>query len=91
MFSIVHMVTGARFAVPQDKDKRTMRHENNIERLAVSVEDAAAMAGIGRTTLYDAMGSGSLRSLKIGKRRLIRLDALREWIAAHESDEGRAA
>jgi excisionase family DNA binding protein len=54
------------------------------ERLAVSVEDAANMAGIGRTTLYAALGVGSLRSLKIGKRRLIAVDALKAWIAAHE-------
>ena len=54
------------------------------ERLAVSVEDAAAMAGVGRTTLYAALGSGSLRSLKIGKRRLILVEALKAWIASHE-------
>ncbi len=54
------------------------------ERLAVSVEDAAAMAGVGRTTLYAALGAGSLQSLKIGKRRLIRVEALKAWIAAHE-------
>jgi excisionase family DNA binding protein len=36
-------------------------------RLAVSVEDAAAMVGIGRTTLYAALGDRSLRSLKIGR------------------------
>ena len=53
-------------------------------RLAVSVEDAAAMVGIGRTTLYAALGDRSLRSLKIGKRRLIPIDALKAWIAAHE-------
>ncbi|MEQ8817864.1 MAG: helix-turn-helix domain-containing protein [Thalassobaculum sp.] len=62
-----------------------IRHQDTTpERVAVSVEDAAAMVGIGRTTLYAAMGSGSLPSLKIGKRRLIRVDALKAWIASHE-------
>jgi len=59
------------------------------ERLAVSVEDAAAMAGVGRTTLYAALGNGSLRSLKIGKRRLIRVEALNAWIVAHETECGK--
>lgn len=59
------------------------------ERLAVSVEDAAAMAGVGRTTLYAALGDGSLRSLKIGKRRLIRVEALSAWITAHEAEGGK--
>ena len=63
--------------------------DKTAERLAVSVEDAAAMAGVGRTTLYAALSAGSLRSLKIGKRRLIRLEALRAWIAAHEAEGGK--
>ena len=60
--------------------------DKTTERLAASVEDPAAMAGVGRTTLYTALGAGSLRSLKIGKRRLIRVEALKAWIAAHEAE-----
>jgi len=41
-------------------------------------------AGIGRTTPYAAIVSGKLRSNKIGRRRVITVDALREWIAANE-------
>ncbi len=54
------------------------------EPLAVSPADAARLASIGRTTIYRAIGSGELRSLKIGKRRLIAVDALRKWLHAHE-------
>jgi excisionase family DNA binding protein len=56
----------------------------NSERIAVSPAEAARLAGVGRTTLYMALGSGELRSMKIGKRRLIALEALRAWLAAHE-------
>ena len=42
------------------------------------------MAGIGRTTLYKAIGSGALSSLKIGNRRLITVDALKAWLTAAE-------
>ena len=52
--------------------------------LAVRVEDAAKLVGIGRTEIYKAIKGGSLASLKIGKRRLIRVEALREWLAALE-------
>jgi excisionase family DNA binding protein len=52
--------------------------------LAVRVEDAAKLVGIGRTEIYKAIKEGSLASLKIGKRRLIRVEALREWLAALE-------
>ena len=49
--------------------------------LAVSVQAAARVGGIGRTSLYEAMGSGELASCKVGKRRLILLDDLRAWLA----------
>jgi excisionase family DNA binding protein len=46
------------------------------EPLAVSPAEAARLAGLGRTTIYAALGSGALKSLKIGKRRLIALAGL---------------
>ena len=52
------------------------------EPLAVS--PAARLAGLGRTTIYAALGSGALKSLKIGKRRLIAVEALRSWLLSHE-------
>lgn len=67
------------------------REDSTCERLAVSVEEAAAMSGLGRTTIYVALGQGSLRSLKVGKRRLIRVEALKAWMAAHETTPLKAA
>ena len=54
------------------------------EPLAVSPAEAVRLAGLGRTTIYAALGSGALKSLKIGKRRLIAHDALRSWLLSHE-------
>jgi excisionase family DNA binding protein len=45
---------------------------------------AARAAGVGKTMIYSAISAGQLRSSKIGKRRLITLDALRAWIADNE-------
>ena len=56
------------------------------EPLAVSPGEAARLAGLGRTTIYDALGSGDLKSIKIGKRRLITIDWLRAWLLSHEAD-----
>jgi excisionase family DNA binding protein len=55
-----------------------------VEPLAVSPAEAARLAGLGRTTIYAALGSGALKSLKIGKRRLIAVEALRAWLLSHE-------
>jgi excisionase family DNA binding protein len=54
------------------------------EHLAVQVETAARMTGVSRTEIYKAIKNLDLKSLKIGKRRLVRIDALREWLAARE-------
>lgn len=56
--------------------------------LAVSPNEAARLCGIGRTTLYAALSSGELKSVKIGTRRLIMLEALRDWLKRKETPAG---
>ena len=48
---------------------------DKLEPLAVSVGEAARLAGVSRTMLYQALRAGRLRSLKIGSRRLITIEA----------------
>ena len=55
-----------------------------VEPIAVSPAEAARLAGIGRTTIYAAITSGELSSLKLGKRRLIVVASLRAWLQAHQ-------
>jgi excisionase family DNA binding protein len=50
----------------------------------VSPAEAGHVAGVGRTAIYSAISSGELRSLKIGARRLVMIEALREWLLKHE-------
>jgi excisionase family DNA binding protein len=40
------------------------------------VEDAARILNVGRSTVYDLIRSGRLRSIKIGRRRLVPRSAL---------------
>lgn len=42
-----------------------------LGRLAYSVTEAAAVTGLGKTTLYALIGNCTLPSCKVGKRRLI--------------------
>ena len=60
-------------------------------KLAVSVEGACRISGIGRTSLYQAISSGELPSLTFGKRRLVRVDALRAWLEKLEAASAKAA
>lgn len=52
----------------------------STDRLAVSPGEAANLAGIGRTKLYEAMNAGVLPSFKIGTRRLIRIAEIEAWL-----------
>jgi excisionase family DNA binding protein len=45
----------------------------------LSVEEAAEALGIGRTAAYEAIRRGQVRSVKLGRRRLIANDALIEF------------
>ena len=58
------------------------------QMIAVSPNEAARLCSIGRTTLYAALSSGDLKSVKIGTRRLITLEALRDWLKRNEVPTG---
>ena len=53
----------------------------NDGKRALNVSEAVFRYGIGRTNLYRLMKAGTLRSVKIGRRRLIPVDALEALIA----------
>lgn len=63
-------------------------HHQTLPPIAVSPNEAARLAGIGRTTLYAALSSGDLKSIKIGTRRLITVDAIRAWLKQNELQAG---
>ena len=52
-----------------------------MDRLTISVDEAARMLGIGRTLAYEAVRAGELPAVRIGSRWLIVLAALEELLA----------
>jgi excisionase family DNA binding protein len=56
---------------------------NNMDILAegLSVDQACAVAGFGRTSLYEAIASGKLISRRLGKRRLILRSDLMKFLS----------
>lgn len=55
-----------------------------LSPIAVSPDEAARIAGVGRTTLYAALAKGDLKSIKIGTRRLIKVTAIDDWLTQNE-------
>ena len=59
-----------------------MNNSTTIQREGLSIAEACAAAGIGRTKLYEAIADGRLKARKLGKRTLILRDDLRQFLAA---------
>ncbi len=54
--------------------------------LVASVDETAHLLGIGRTTLYQLMMSGALKSFKVGKRRLVSRASIDEYVKQKTSE-----
>ena len=48
----------------------------------LTIPEFCAWARIGRTKLYEEIGSGALRALKVGRRTLITRDDAADWLSA---------
>jgi excisionase family DNA binding protein len=51
-----------------------------MERLAVPPADAARAVGLSRAALYPRLMSGEIKSVLVGRRRLVPVDELRRWL-----------
>ena len=58
-------------------------NEREPDRL-LSIEQAARALGIGRTALYSEIGAGRIRSVKVGRRRLVPSSAISEVASRQE-------
>ncbi|GAA1797245.1 helix-turn-helix domain-containing protein [Planosporangium flavigriseum] len=61
-----------------------MVRRHDIERRSVRPAEAAALLGVCRDTIYVLMRSGRLRSVKLGRARLIPVAAIEELLADSE-------
>jgi excisionase family DNA binding protein len=61
-------------AVPASTDQA-------VPRRLLTPEEAAQALGIGRTLVYELMGSGRLRSVRIGACRRVPVTAIDEFVA----------
>jgi hypothetical protein len=59
-----------------------MNANQEFQREGLSVFEASAISGVGRTKLYEAMATGQLIARKYGKRRIILRDDLRQFLTS---------
>ncbi|WP_409363784.1 helix-turn-helix domain-containing protein [Bradyrhizobium liaoningense] len=60
-----------------DRDERVVPFR---ERLSCTVDEACVVTGLGRTKLYELIGSGQLITTTIGRRRLVIVRSLLELV-----------
>ena len=63
-----------------------VRAASDVQALSVTVAAAVKMTGLGRTTIFELLKAGRLRSAKIGSRRLILVSSLRELLEQASND-----
>ncbi len=56
-----------------------------MNQLSLSIEEIRAATGIGRTKIYEAIGSGALKARKWGKRTIVLKDDLDAFLSRLES------
>jgi len=52
------------------------------EKLLLTVEEAAALLSLGRTSVFGLIKSGALRSVRIGRSRRVPREAVRDYAAS---------
>lgn len=64
------------------------RKDFAVAPLAVRIPQAAAMLGIGRSTLYLFIASGEIETIKVGRATLVPVEALEAFVASRRSAAG---
>ena len=56
-----------------------------VEPVAVRIPQAAAMLGIGRSSLYLCIAAGEIETIKVGRSTLVPVDSLKAFVAARRT------
>ena len=51
-----------------------------VQPITVNLKTARRISGLGRSTICEAMYAGAIATLKVGKRRLLVYESLRDWL-----------
>jgi len=51
-----------------------------MQQFTASVSEAAKALSLGRTSIYELINDGRLESVKIGRRRLVKVESIRQLL-----------
>lgn len=64
---------------------RVRRETIAMAPVAVRIPQAAAMLGIGRSTLYLCIAAGEIETIKVGRSTLVPVDSLAAFVASRKA------
>jgi excisionase family DNA binding protein len=64
---------------------RARKQHGRIEPVAVRIREAAAMLGIGRSTLYLCIAAGEIETIKVGRSTLVPVDSVKAFVASRRT------
>jgi excisionase family DNA binding protein len=67
-------------SVSSTEDRKRRPRREPLKPLTTTVNDACQITGLGRTKIYELIGSGVLETIAIGRRRLILYDSIEDLI-----------
>lgn len=65
---------------PADRDRALITQGEDLEPISVRIAMAVKLTGIGRSTLYELIGSGEIETVKVGRSTLIPYRSLKRLI-----------
>lgn len=65
---------------PADRDRALIPQGEDLEPISVRIATAVKLTGIGRSTLYELIGSGEIETVKVGRSTLIPYRSLKRLI-----------
>lgn len=64
-----------------------MERINKIDKVALSLTECAAMMGIGRSKMHELARADGFPTVKVGRRVLVPVDALKAWLNEQVANE----
>ena len=58
-----------------------------MDKIGYSVDEAVQASGIGRSVMFEKLRTGEIKSVKVGRRRIIPADALRAYFASLQAEQ----
>jgi len=72
--------TGIRIPARTSPERPERKQTENVERIGVSIQEAAKMLGISKPHFLPLVKEGKIRTVRIGRRILVSVQSLRDFI-----------